>query len=50
MEQNSDMRHTAEPVQTVVHLKCMGQTIIRIYPVIIVHVFVCVRMHFSIFW
>ena len=42
MEQNSDMRHTAEPVQTVVHLKWMGQTIIQIYPVIIVHVLVCV--------
>ena len=35
------MRHTAEPVQTLVHVMCMGQTIIQVYPVVIVHVFVC---------
>jgi len=49
MEQNSDTRRTAKPAQTVAHLKCMGQTVIQIYLVIIVHVFMCVHMNFSIF-
>jgi hypothetical protein len=50
VERNDDTRRTVKSIQTVAPLKCMGQTIIKIWLIFIVLVHMCVHVRLSIVW